>query len=92
MSSLMRYTLVLQAPFSVLQFVIPTGRRPTTTVLAPTADANVYAGANQNTNYGMSMGLSVSLSSTTNHDSTSVALMQYSLRPLKAGTVRSAPR
>ena len=88
----MCYTLISQAPFSVLQFVIPTGRRPTTTVLDPTADANVYAGANQNTNYGMSMGLSVTLSSTTNHDSTSVALMQYSLRPLKAGTVRSAPR
>ena len=81
----------MQAPFSTLQFVIPTGQRPTATTLVSTDSATVFAGANQNKPADGVTPLTVSLSKTANHDKSSAALIKFSLGTLAAGTVRLSP-
>ena len=75
---------------SVVQFVIPKGK-PTKLTRAPTDDASVYAGANQQDNYGGSASLNVALSPSASQSSTSASFIKFAVIGVAAGKVRIKP-
>ena len=77
-----------QPRFSVLQFVIPRGRKPVAKVLAPKAIGGVIAGTRQASKYGGASTFNVALSPSSSHEKTRVGLMKFDITGLRAGKVR----
>ena len=65
-------------PFSTSTIIAPLTPQ-TETVLSATEDATLKAGVNQNTNFGAAPTLSVSTSVTSTHDSTSAAMIKFTI-------------
>jgi hypothetical protein len=71
------WTFTIQMPaWSTFSITLPTGAQ-TTTMLAPTDDTTVRAGANAGTNYGTATTLSVGTSITDVHDTTSATFVRF---------------
>ena len=66
--------------FGVARITIPLGAQ-TETILPPTSDATLFAGANAHTSFAHTPQLSVGTSATAVHDSTAVSLLRFALAP-----------
>jgi hypothetical protein len=83
------WTITLaEATWSVLSITLPTGAQ-TQSLLRPTDDASVFAGARAGTNFGAAATLTVGTSVSANHDTTSVAFIRFDTASL-GPTVSSA--